>query len=44
MQQLENATNLELSNVVRHAASLDCKVTLVLEPLEGGQRILANLG
>ncbi len=44
VQQLENATNLELSSVVRHAASLDYKVTLVLEPLEGGQRILAHLG
>jgi ribosome-binding protein aMBF1 (putative translation factor) len=44
VQQLEHATNLELSSVVRHAASLDYKVTLVLEPLEGGQRIFANLG
>jgi ribosome-binding protein aMBF1 (putative translation factor) len=44
VQQLEHATNLEIISVVRHAASLDYKVTLVLEPLEGGQRILATLG
>ncbi len=43
VQQIENATNLELSSVIRHAASLDYKVTLVLEPLEGGQSIYAAM-
>jgi transcriptional regulator with XRE-family HTH domain len=43
VQQLENATNVELSSVICHAASLDYKVTLVLEPIEGGQRIFAAL-
>jgi ribosome-binding protein aMBF1 (putative translation factor) len=41
--QIENASNLELSSVLQHAASLNYKVTLVLEPLEGGESIFAPL-